>query len=176
MEKIKTEVISLLKTFAFSLVFVFLFTSFIAQPIKVDGSSMYPTLKDKDVGFSQVFNKSNIDRFDIVIVEAETNKHFVKRIIGLPNETIKCVDGIIYIDDKPIVEDFLSDDYMNSQGGKDTFTSDFSEVKLGEDEIFIMGDNRPNSSDSRYYGAFKLGDITAKNILRIFPISEFGFK
>lgn len=126
---------------------------------------MNPTLNDKDI---MILNEisygfSDIVRFDIVVVKEE-NEYLIKRIIGLPGEKIEYKDNKLYIDGKYVKEDF-----------KHMETMDFS-TTLGEDEYFIMGDNRTNSTDSRIFGPISRDEIIGKTSLTILPISRFGNK
>ena len=172
----KTELIDLAKTMVFSLVVVFVITTFVAKPVKVNGDSMYPQVKDEQVGFSMVFGKNQIERFDIVVVYIkETNKYLVKRVIALPNETVSYKDSQLYIDGVAIEETFLDHDYVSSQSSIRDFTDDL-EVTLAEDEYFLLGDNRPYSKDSRSYGAFSKEDIISKGLFVLYPFNEFGVK
>ncbi len=183
MKKIKNiwvyEALSFMFSFLISLIVVFLITTYIARPVSVEGSSMYPTLHDDDISFSSLMNlsTSGIERFDIVVVNLEEdNKFIVKRVIGLPNETVEFKDEILYIDGEPINEPFLETYYAISEKNSGTFTSDVEKTTLGEDEYYLMGDNRSNSLDSRKYGAFKLSDITSKHMFVIYPFENFGIK
>ena len=104
----KAELIDLIKTMVFSLIVVFLITTFVAKPVKVNGDSMYPQVKDEQVGFSMVFGKNQIERFDIVVVYIEeANKYLVKRVIALPNETVSYKDSQLYINGVAVDEAFL---------------------------------------------------------------------
>ena len=158
-----------------------LLTNFFFQPVRVSGSSMHPTLKDGEVGFSSIVARrtGKIRRFDIVVIRLkERGEDLVKRVIGLPNETITYSDGRLYVDGVEIEETFLDQQYIeqymkdnyNSEG---FFTKDFS-YTLGEDEYFCMGDNRRISQDSRYYGPFSSEDILSIGVFVLWPLSEFG--
>ena len=172
----KAELIDLAKTMVFSLVVVFVITTFIAKPVKVNGDSMYPQVKNEQVGFSMVFGKNQIERFDIVVVYIEeTNKYLVKRVIGLPGETVSYKDSQLYVNGVAIEEDFLDDEYVLSQSSSMNFTGDL-ETTLGSDEYFLLGDNRPYSKDSRSYGAFVKEDIISKGLFVLYPFNEFGVK
>lgn len=176
---LKEETIDFIKTFVICLAFVWLLTTFVFTPVRVDGMSMYPTLHNDDLGIASIFSARHlkIERFDVVVVndKAENSKdHWVKRVIGLPNETISCVDDVVYINGEPLEEPFLDNEYANSQRESlGYFTSDFDEVTLGEDEYFVMGDNRTNSTDSRYVGAFTRENITCKDVLIYYPFTNF---
>ena len=172
----KEELIDLIKTLLVSVVSVYLLTTFIAKPVRVNGDSMYPQVKHDQIGFSMVFNKNQIERFDVVVVYIEeTEKYLVKRVIGLPNETIRYEDSKLYVNGELIEEAFLDEDYVSSQSEQMDFTGDL-EVVLGEDEYFLLGDNRPYSRDSRYYGSFSKHDIVSKGLFVLFPFDEIGVK
>lgn len=144
---------------------VILIRTFIITPALVDGSSMDNTLHDGQLviinKYDYMFN--DIDRFDIVVVNnREDGDKIIKRVIGLPNETIKYKDNILYINDKKVIEEYSIGD-----------TFDF-EYKTGKDEYFVLGDNREVSKDSRYLGNFKSNDILGSVNFRLFPFSKFG--
>lgn len=177
---LKKEVLDFIKLLVFWFVLFLVITKFLVNPIQVFGSSMYPTLVDQERGFSSVISKNfEINRFDIVVVEAKGNAedHWVKRVIGLPHETIECRDDVIYINGEPIAQPFLDEGYVESETEiYGCFTNDFEPVELGENEYFLMGDNRPHSTDSRDVGAFSKDEITSVGIFIYFPFSEFGGK
>lgn len=171
------EIISFALMLTISFIVVFLFTQFIAKPVRVEGSSMYPTLKDNDIAFSSLMSLDKIERFDIVVVYLEDqDKYIVKRVIGLPNETVKVVDDVLYINDVETSQDFLDPDYVVSQSYRGIFTYDIEPVTLKENEYYLMGDNRPNSQDSRYYGPFTKDEIVSKDLLIFFPFNRIGVK
>lgn len=158
-----------------SLIFVLVLTNFVVKPIKVNGSSMYPTLKDESLGFSNILSYKlfGVNRFDVVIVYVESlNEYLVKRVIGLPNEAIEIKNNKVYIDGVMIEQTFLDQAYISEFN---PFTTSFESLKLGDDEIFLMGDNRPYSSDSRVFGAFKLDDIIAKDAYIFYPFNEINW-
>lgn len=171
------EVLLFFKDLAISFAVVLILVNFIIRPIQVKGSSMYPTLKDGEVGFSNLIGRktTGIERFDIVIVYMEDkDEYLVKRCVGLPNETIAYKDGILYVDGKAVEEEFLDEEYKSSFG--EIFTDDVEEITLGDDEYFCVGDNRPRSTDSRYYGPFTEDMIISKGVFILFPFSNFGVK
>ena len=151
------------------IVVVVFIRTFIATPVRVDGSSMVPTLKNNDI---LILNKlaRNYKRFDIVVVRAH-NAKLVKRIIGLPGESIEYKDNKLYIDGKKI-EDVTPEE-----------TDDFSleelygMKKIPDGYYFVMGDNRDGSSDSRDYriGLIKKENILGKTILRLWPLNKIKF-
>lgn len=160
-----------------SLIFVLVLTNFVVKPIKVNGHSMYPTLKDQSLGFSNIltYQLFGVNRFDVVIVYVESlDEYLVKRVIALPNETIEVIDNQVYINGEVIEQNFFDQSYV-SESGFNPFTNSFGPVTVGEDEVFLMGDNRPKSSDSRDFGAFKLSDIIAKDAYIFYPFNEINW-
>ena len=140
---------------------------------------MYPTLTDRERGFSSIISKHfEIERFDIVVVRSEeTDNYWVKRVIGMPGETIECKDDVIYINGVELKQEFLDEDWVNHE--KDIygyFTYDFGPYTLDEGEYFVMGDNRTHSTDSRVVGAFTKDEIVSVGIFSYFPFEEFGIK
>ncbi len=148
---------------------------FAIMPIKVDGSSMYPTLQDHDYAFMSRIGLNHIERFDIVTLNCKKlGNIIIKRVIGLPGEKIVYKDDQLYINDEKIEEAFLDISYIE-QVKKDynisCFTEDF-EYTIGDDEIFVLGDNRLNSLDSRLLGCFKEKDILSKKGFVLFPFKN----
>ena len=144
---------------------ILLFKKYVISPIRVNGESMMNTLHDGDIMIMNSINYrfSEIKRYDIVIID-EGQELIIKRVIGLPGDTVKCVNNKLYINDKRV-----KDKYASSK------TSDFS-VDVGNGEYFVLGDNRSNSMDSRVFGTFKKKEIIGKTSLTIFPFSRFGNK
>ena len=135
---------------------------FIATPVKVDGDSMYNTLNDNDIVL--LSKLSSIDRFDIIVLkENDNNATIIKRVIGMPGDKVKIRNNKIY-KHKNIIED----EYAYGE------TSDYDEITLGDDEYFVLVDNRLISKDSRYFGAIKKSDIKGKAVFRLFPFTKFG--
>ena len=187
------DILGFIKVFVVSAIVILLFVNFVAHPVRVDGRSMYPTLKDGEFGFTNVGGVllNGVERGDIVAVtmEEEGQKtHWVKRVIGLPGDTVSCVNDVVYINGKVLDETkYIDPDYRQSLVDKfgyfnkvpnadNTNVVDFEEVKLKDDEYYVMGDNRPYSKDSRYVGPVKKSQIFAKKMLVLLPISDIGVK
>lgn len=144
------------------IVVVVLIRSFIATPVRVDGDSMNKTFKNGDILI--LYKLSKIKRFDVIVLhEEKDNEKIIKRVIGMPGDTVAIKDGEIYINDEKI-----DDEYAYGM------TSDYDRITLESDEYFILGDNRLISKDSRYFGPVKEKEIKGKVIFRIFPFAKFG--
>lgn len=144
------------------IIIVVLIRTFIVTPVKVHGNSMYPTLKGNEI---MLLNKlGKIDRYDIVVVKLEDREdNLIKRVIGLPNETIEIRDSIIYINDEKI-----EDTYALGE------TTNVDKITLGSDEYFILGDNRIVSLDSRIFGKIKRKDIKGTTNFIMYPFNRIG--
>ena len=186
-------ILGFIKVFVVSAIVILLFVNFVAHPVRVDGRSMYPTLKDGEFGFTNVGGVllNGVKRGDIVVVTMEEKgqkTHWVKRVIGMPGDTISCVNDIVFINGKVLDEtQYIDPDYRQScvdqfgyfnkvPNANNTDVQDFEEVKLGDDEYYVMGDNRPYSKDSRYVGPVKKSQLFAKKMLVLLPISDIGVK
>ena len=151
-----------------------LFMKFVAQRTDVDGESMMYTLHDKDVLMADklTYRFSDPKRFDIVIFPypQDPSEYFIKRVIGLPGETVQIdYEGNIYINGEVLEEHYGAEVIQNPGRAVDPVT-------LGDDEYFVMGDNRNYSMDSRepLVGNIKGSDIIGRTWLRIYPFSSFG--
>lgn len=171
---IKKEILSTVIYLAIVFCVTFLFVNYVAQRTVVSGHSMNDTLEDGD---NLIVNKltyafSDPERFDIIVFPYKHKEdiYYIKRIIGLPGEKVQIIDGMIYIDDE-LLEESYGKEVMNNPGVA------AEAVYLGEDEYFVLGDNRNNSSDSRdpSVGLIQKKDIIGKASFRIWPLSKIGF-
>jgi signal peptidase I len=168
---------ALLIAFALAaLIRVFLFT-----PIVVDGVSMMPTLEDGD---RMIVNKIGYtigkpDRFDIVVFHAPEQKDYIKRIIGLPGDTVEYRNDILYINGEPMEEPYLNQ--YKEEVADSPLTEDFTlEGKLNsevvpKDHVFVLGDNRRKSKDSRHIGVVPIDEIIGSTKIVFWPLKDFGF-
>lgn len=177
------EVVSTLRLILICSCVVLLFFTFIAREEIVRGTSMYPVLKDEQKVYINVLASytTKIKRFDVVVAKNyETDTLWVKRVIGLPNETVEYKNDVLYIDGKPVKETFLDSSYINQvkrERGEKNFTKDFVSNTLKNDEYLLVGDNRISSLDSRSssVGPFKREQIIANGILVISPLKEMRY-
>jgi len=152
-----------------------LIVEFVGQRTKVDGRSMEPTLQDGDqlIVDKISYRFRDPERFDIIIFpyhgDGSKKTYYIKRIIGLPGETIQIVDGKIYINGE-VLEENYGKEVMEGSGRAS------QPIVLGDDEYFVLGDNRNNSKDSRVesVGNIKRSDIIGRAWIRIFPFNTFG--
>ena len=154
-----------IKDYVYIIICVVLIRTFIVTPAIVSGASMDNTLKDGQLIIINkfVYRFNEIDRFDIVVVKnRQDNDKIIKRVIGLPNETIEYKDNKLYINGELMLTDFKAGD-----------TNDFK-VTTDEGEYFVLGDNRPVSKDSRMLGNFKEKDIVGKVSIRLYPFNKIG--
>ncbi len=156
------------------LVFTFLIVTYVGQRTKVSGGSMEPMLSDGDnlIMDKISYRFQDPQRFDIVVFPFQyaNRPYYIKRIIGLPGETI-------YIDDDGNI--YINNEILNEPYGKEVIADPgraYEPITLGEDEYFVMGDNRNNSSDSRdpVVGNVQRDDLIGKAWMRIWPLDKMG--
>jgi signal peptidase I len=156
-----------------ALLIAILIKTFLFQAFYIPSESMYPTLKthDRVLVNKLSYKLHDVHRGDIVVFEkppSETSdiKDLVKRVIGLPNETVEGRDGHIYINGKLLKEPYLPDGMETSTFGPQTIPSN---------SVWVMGDNRVASRDSRYFGPITESSIVGRVFIRIWPIKRIGF-
>ena len=172
MNEKQRAIVSNLLYIAAVLLLSFLIVRFVGQRTEVIGSSMVPTLEDGDQLITDKITYRFRDpaRFDIIVFPHEPyHEYYIKRIIGMPGETVEIGnDGTIYIDGEVLEENY---------GYGQTFPEEMTEpVVLGEDEFFVLGDNRLVSLDSRYeeVGNIKRSIIIGRAWLQLYPFDRFG--
>jgi len=147
------------------LVALLIINTFFISIFFVDGASMEPNLHDEEaiLWSKNSYHIRTPERFDVAAVNAPsdpTKKKYVKRIVGMPGDTIEIRGGDVYLDGKLLYEDYLPSDLKTNLDGVWT---------LSENQYFIIGDNRPNSNDSRSFGPVDKRFILGKAITIIFP-------
>lgn len=142
---------------------VVLIRTFLITPARVDGESMENTLYNGEIVLlNKIDLKLNgLKRFDIVVFKQEKDL-LIKRVIGLPGETVEYIDNELYVDNKKVDIPF---EFEN--------TNDFK-YEVPDNEYFVLGDNRDNSKDSRYFGSIKLKNIKGKVKFILFPLKRIG--
>ena len=143
---------------------------FLYQPVKVEGTSMAPLLSDQERIFINkfVYRFEPIQRGDVVVFwyPLDRSKSFIKRVIGLPGETVEIRQGILLVDDKVIPEPYVPRQYED--------LSDFGPVRVPKDSYFVMGDHRISSNDSRVFGPVANHYIYGRAVFAYWPVDHFG--
>jgi len=167
------EILGLLLYLAIVLMITYIVVTFVGQRTEVNGMSMFPTLTDGDnlIVEKISYRVNEPHRFDIIVFPypGDEKIHYIKRIIGLPGETVQIVDGDIYINGGILEEDYGYEPIANAGVASEP-------IVLGEEEYFVLGDNRNNSQDSRYatVGSINREDIVGRAWMRIWPLKSFG--
>jgi signal peptidase I len=144
---------------------------FVIQPHEVTGSSMYPTFKDKELVLSYLLDVDmhNIKHGDVVVFHAPTeeDKLYIKRVIGLPGDRVALRNGIVYLNGEKLDESEYLDASVATYGG--SYLSEGKEITISSGKLFVMGDNRQYSSDSRAWGMLSYSKLIGRSMLRFWP-------
>jgi signal peptidase I len=157
-----------------ALLVALLVKTFLIQAFFIPSLSMFSTL---DEGDRVLVNKlsyrlGDVDRGDVIVFERPANvtdteiKDLIKRVVALPGETVEGRDGAVYVDGRRLKEAYLDDG---------TETSDFPAKKIGEGQLWVMGDNRTNSEDSRVFGPIDDDLVVGRAFVRVWPLQDFDF-
>ena len=164
--EVQEEVLAWLKTLVSAAVYALLIVTFGFQVARVEGQSMAPTLEDQDrlIVNKLVYRIGDPRRGDIVMLyyPVDPNKSFVKRVIAEEGDTVRIVDGRVYVNDVPMPDGFVAPEFRSHD--------DFGPTVIPEGYYFVMGDHRNNSSDSRHWGFVPKKYIIGKVQLRWWPI------
>ena len=153
---------------------VWIVITFVGQRTEVEGASMENTLHNGDnlIVDKLSYRFRDPERFDIIVFpyQYEENTYYIKRIIGLPGETVQVVDGYVYINGSRLESDIYGNELMDDPMAAS------QPITLGEDEYFVLGDNRNHSQDSRdpSVGEVKKDTIMGKAWVRIYPFDKMG--
>lgn len=153
------KIIKELYPYVIIILVVVLVRTFIITPVRVDGDSMRKNLNDGEILL--LYKLARIDRYDIVVIKDKENETIIKRVYGMPGDTLEIKDNKIYINDEIIEDEFHYGE-----------TSDVEKIQLEEDEYFVLGDNRLISKDSRALGPITKNEIKGVTIVRLFPFTK----
>lgn len=176
--ELRKEGVEWLKALAIGIIIFVFVRAFFFSNYVVEGESMQPTLEE---GNKLVVNKigfeaSDLKRFDVIVFHANQKEDYVKRIIGLPGDEIKYQDDMLYINGKKVEEPFLEKYRAEIFGGALTGNFDLEEVTgeqiIPEGKLFVLGDNRRGSWDSRHFGLISIDQVVGKVNLRYWPLDE----
>ena len=143
---------------------------FLYQPVKVEGTSMAPLLSDQERIFINkfVYRFEPIQRGDVVVFwyPLDGTKSFIKRVVGLPGETVEIRQGRVYVNNKLVPEPYVPPQYED--------LTDFGPVTVPEEKYFVMGDHRISSNDSRVFGPVASRFIYGRAVFAYWPVDHFG--
>jgi signal peptidase I len=155
---------------AVALGFALVIIIFLYQPVKVEGTSMAPLLSDQERIFINkfVYHFEPIDRGDVVVFwyPLDRSKSFIKRVIGLPGDTVEIRDGRLYLNGNEMAEPYVPASYLDG--------ASYAARTLSSDEYFVMGDHRDSSNDSRMFGPVERQYIYGKAVFAYWPADHFG--
>ena len=166
--QVKEELVAWVKTLMSAAVYAVLIVTFLFQVARVEGQSMAPTLEDQDrlIVNKLVYRIGEPRRGDIVMLYYPLNpeKSFVKRVIAEEGDTVRIVDGRVYVNDIPLKDDYVASEYRSHD--------DYGPQVIPEGYYFVMGDHRNNSSDSRHWGPVPKKYIVGKVKVRWWPLQD----
>lgn len=165
----------------FAIVVAVIFRSLIFANYIVDGESMKPTLADGDLLMVNkvIYDLSDVNRFDVIVFHANEKDDYVKRVIGLPGDTIAYKDDQLYINGEYVEEKFLNSYVQASNATPNTGNFNLAgktgKKKVPEGKLFVMGDNRKNSLDSRSFGFISTKQLVGKVGIKYWPLRHAAF-
>jgi signal peptidase I len=155
-----------------SVVIAILVILFVYQPVKVEGTSMMPSLEDQERIFINKFvyrfGLGEIGRGDMVVFwyPNDASKSYIKRVIGLPGDTVEIVNGEVRVNSRPLREDYVPQAYRDSQS--------LEPVTVPDEHYFVLGDHRSSSNDSRSWGPVHRRHIYGKAVFVYWPLDKVG--
>ncbi|MGM0212605.1 signal peptidase I [Enterococcus sp. AZ109] len=178
MKKWQDQLWLAIKYFLIALFLGVIIRGFLLIPIPVTGNSMNQTLKQGDMVLMEKFTK--VQRFDVIVFRQDDGTTYIKRVIGLPGETIRYDQDQLYINEERVPENFLTNNQDHDNENTPYTTSfnlrDLIDVdQLPQNEYFVLGDNRRISKDSRSFGTVNSREIMGKARFVYYPISDIKF-
>lgn len=158
---------------ALAIIAALVLKTYVFQRADVDGRSMESTLWDKDIIFVEKLSvlAGNIKRGEIIIFDSgnESGDIYVKRVIAIEGDEIEIKEGRVYLNGEQLEEDYLNDETFTEAG---SFIANNTKYKIGKHQVFVLGDNRAHSKDSREIGPISIADIKGHAIIRAYPFNR----
>lgn len=170
---IGTFIYSFIETVVIALVIAVVLYLFIMTPHEVLGNSMYPTYKNGEYLMANklTYRFGEPQRGDVIIFKYSDTQDFIKRVIGTPGDTIMVKDGKVYVNGTQLDETTYLEETVYTSSGD--YLAEGETITIGDSQYFVLGDNRPHSSDSRTFGPIEENQIKGKAWIVYLPISEF---
>lgn len=169
----QNQFVSWLKAIVFTIIIALLVKNYVFGRIHVNGSSMMPILNNNDSVLIEkiLLLTGNFKRGQIIICnfKNENADILIKRIIGIEDDEIQLIEGKVYINGKVINEPYIDENTVTVGG---TYLHEKEKIKVEKGFVFLLGDNRSNSDDSRYFGPIKINTIEGHVVLKIFPLNK----
>ncbi|MEK3987893.1 signal peptidase I [Paenibacillus sp. FSL K6-3166] len=168
----------LIKSVIYAIAIVVLIQHFVVLPTIVSGDSMKSTMinNERFLSLKAIYYFSDPQQGDIITFHASEVNDYVKRVIALPGQVVEIKSNVVYIDGSPLPEKYLLPirEYY-AQNGTSVIMKDFGPYSVPSGSYFVMGDNRPNSFDSRDFGAIKKSKIIGKAVISFWPLDKIRF-
>jgi signal peptidase I len=164
--------LSWIRDLAFSVLIAVILIVFIYQPVKVEGTSMMPTLTDQERIFINKFTYhyglGQIERGDMVVFwyPLDTSKSYIKRVVGVPGDLVKIVAGQVFVNGDPLTENYVPEEYRDRVS--------WGPERVPPNEYFVLGDHRSSSNDSRSWGYVPRRFIYGKAVFVYWPLDKIG--
>lgn len=161
---------SWLRDLTLSVVIAIIVILFLYQPVKVEGTSMMPSLVNQERIFINkfVYRFSPVERGDTVVFQfpQDTSKSYIKRVIGMPGDTVEVINGTVFVNGQPLNEPYVPEEMRDRHSA--------ARITLKSDEYYVMGDHRNSSNDSRNWGPVRRGYIYGKAVFVYWPLDRLG--
>jgi signal peptidase I len=171
---VKSEAWEWAKALLIAAALVFLIRWFIFAPFIVDGPSMEPNFYtgERLIVNKIIYSIRKPHRGEVLVFHATPEKDYIKRVIALPGETVKISNNKVYVNDKELDEDYIKEIVDEKAKNREVYNRDFPATTIPEGAIFVMGDNRLNSSDSRMIGAVTYDKVVGRADIIFWPLSK----
>jgi signal peptidase I len=172
--KKKNEVWEWIKALAIAGILAFIIRSFLFAPFLVDGLSMMPTLENRErlIVNKFVYFLHTPQPGEIIVFHADAERDYIKRVIAVEGQTVSMRNDVLYIDGKAVDEPYLNEYKEDARRKGMLLTEDFGPVEVPKGHIFVMGDNRQNSTDSRIIGPVEIDRVVGRADLVMWPLNQ----